>query len=323
MNFSFGPMSQNVVDTILEFSKTYNKKITFIPSRRQIEYNGGYVNGWTTKNFYHYIKSSSDLITVQRDHGGPEQGSMMDDGIQSFETDVKFMDGIHIDPWKAFPRLEDGINETIRLIRFCHSNNPTLYYEIGTEEAICPYSVDELYIILFELKKQLEPEIFSQIRFAVIQCGTKLSEGTNIGEFNADKLREMLRVVREFGLIAKEHNGDWQRTETHMLKKNIGLTEVNIAPELASIESGVIYSAFNENDRETFFQLCYESDKWRKWVPTDFDFLHNQEKILFLAGHYVFSHPKFIQLKEKEQYRGLDGQIKEKITERLIELHQS
>ena len=49
----FGPMSKNIVDVIIEIANKNKKTITLIPSRRQIEYNGGYVNNWTTKYFFY------------------------------------------------------------------------------------------------------------------------------------------------------------------------------------------------------------------------------------------------------------------------------
>ena len=51
IKFYIGPMSKNVVDSIIEFTEETGNKIGLIPSRRQVEYNGGYVNNWTTKNF--------------------------------------------------------------------------------------------------------------------------------------------------------------------------------------------------------------------------------------------------------------------------------
>ena len=44
--FYIGPMSKNVVDSILEFTEETGNKIGFIPSRRQVEFNGGYVIRW-------------------------------------------------------------------------------------------------------------------------------------------------------------------------------------------------------------------------------------------------------------------------------------
>ena len=45
-----GPMSKNVVNAITEFCDETGNKVGLIPSRRQVEHNGGYVNKWTTKN---------------------------------------------------------------------------------------------------------------------------------------------------------------------------------------------------------------------------------------------------------------------------------
>ena len=58
MKYFIGPMSKNVVDTVLLFINTYGHDIVFIPSRRQIEYTGGYVNNWSTKDFYDYINKN-------------------------------------------------------------------------------------------------------------------------------------------------------------------------------------------------------------------------------------------------------------------------
>ena len=47
--FYIGPMSQNIVEATIEFSSEFKKSIGLIPSRRQVDWNGGYVNNWTTK----------------------------------------------------------------------------------------------------------------------------------------------------------------------------------------------------------------------------------------------------------------------------------
>ena len=49
--FCFGPMSKNIVDAIIDLSNRKKIPITLIPSRRQIDYNRGYVNNWNTKEF--------------------------------------------------------------------------------------------------------------------------------------------------------------------------------------------------------------------------------------------------------------------------------
>ena len=81
-------MSKNVVDSIIEFQKLSSKKVGIIPSRRQIDYLGGYSNNWTTDQISKY---SDDLI-IMRDHGGPSQGAEEDDGYLSLEHDCKYFD---------------------------------------------------------------------------------------------------------------------------------------------------------------------------------------------------------------------------------------
>ena len=50
MNYKYGigAMSLNIIDACIEFANEYNRHLIFIPSRRQVDYIGGYVNNWTT-----------------------------------------------------------------------------------------------------------------------------------------------------------------------------------------------------------------------------------------------------------------------------------
>ena len=68
--YYIGPMSKNIVDAIMEFCDETNNKIGLIPSRRQVEWDGGYVNNWTTKDFSNY----SNTILLKRDPCGAWSG---------------------------------------------------------------------------------------------------------------------------------------------------------------------------------------------------------------------------------------------------------
>ena len=81
------PMSRNIVDTIMDLD---SNEFGLLPSRRQIDYNSGYVNKWNTEKFYKYIKIKKSIV-VERDHGGPNQGDEKDDGLESFKCDSRFM----------------------------------------------------------------------------------------------------------------------------------------------------------------------------------------------------------------------------------------
>jgi fructose/tagatose bisphosphate aldolase len=315
-------MTKNVIDTIIAFTNKYGIEMTFIPSRRQIEHDGGYVCNWTTKEFVKYVKSKNNNIKIERDHGGPKQGTFEDDGYNSLKEDSQYLDIIHLDPWKAYPHLEEGIEWTIEMITYCNSLNPNLEYEVGTEEAIRPYSVEDLDYILGKLKNKLSSVLFSKIKYVVIQCGTKLSEGSNTGSFDANKLVKMIEITKKYGVVAKEHNGDWISLETHFQKEALGLQCVNIAPEMGKIESAVVLKQMKENndDYDALYKICLDSEKWKKWVSPDFDCYSKKDEIILITGHYIFSHPEFISLKQK--YPNIDIETQNNIFKRLVELHQ-
>ena len=96
IEFCIGPMSKNIVDSIIDYVNDKNIKMILIPSRRQVEYDGGYVNNWTTEELCSYVRNKTNNIYIQRDHGGPGQGTNMDDGLESFKEDAKLLDIIHL-----------------------------------------------------------------------------------------------------------------------------------------------------------------------------------------------------------------------------------
>ena len=59
-----GPMSKNIVDAIIDYSNKNNIQLGLIPSRRQVEIDGGYVNNWTTKDFCEYVKNKTNNILL-------------------------------------------------------------------------------------------------------------------------------------------------------------------------------------------------------------------------------------------------------------------
>jgi fructose/tagatose bisphosphate aldolase len=322
MKFFIGPMSKNIVDCIIEFSNKYSIDIVFIPSRRQIEYSGGYVNNWSTKEFYTYVHNSSKRkMYIERDHGGPGQGQYDDDGYESIIEDIKYLDIIHIDPWKKYNSYEEALQSTLQFINYIYSKNPSIEYEIGTEEGIRPTTEEELDRLVSDIKSALPKDVFQKIKYLVIQCGTKLLEKKNIGLYNKEKLQNMIQIAKKYNLIAKEHNGDWIDSGTLRSKELYGLECINIAPEFGEIETNVILNTIQDSkeDFELFYQICVKSGKWKKWVSETFIPEENKEKLIKICGHYVFSHPKIQEMKSK--YTNIDNLIHEAITERLCKLH--
>lgn len=300
-DFYIGPMSKNVVDAILEFNIETDNPVGFIPSRRQVEYDGGYVNGWTTKEFAEYVDGRA---FIQRDHGGPHQGNSKDDGLSSFSVDCEYFDAVHIDPWKAFPDYESGFRQTVFFINYLYARNKNLLFEVGTEESIRQFSSSELDRLLFDLQIALDSNVFENIRYAVVQSGVglDLGKGVNTGNFNPDRLSDMIGVCKKYGVSSKEHNGDYLSCEENRIRFDLGLDSINIAPEFGQLETSCYLDEMS-GDIEQFYQICYNSKRWEKWVSKDFNPEDNKEELIRICGHYVLSDEDFLKNKPNIDYK--------------------
>ena len=313
--YYIGPMSKNIVDAILRFCKETKNKIGLIPSRRQVEWDGGYVNNWTTKRFSKY---ANELFLV-RDHAGPGQGYNEDDGFESLGHDCKYFDMIHIDPWKNYPSLEEGIQQTVNMIKFCYKINPDIAFEVGTEEAIRRFTVKEINTLIIELKLHLTHTEFNQVKYVVIQSGTSLKGNTNTGSYNKTRLELMIKAVQSYKLLSKEHNGDYLPNKLIKQKFKLGLKSINIAPEFGQIETKVYLDKIKKERPDLFnifYLICYNSMRWEKWVNEEFNPEKQKEEIINICGHYILSHKDFIR-EIKSQLPDIDFDIQEKIKDKL------
>lgn len=309
-NIYVGPMSKNIVDCCIEFNNGENK-VGFIPSRRQIDKNGGYVNKWTTRLF----KQDCDNIIIKRDHAGPGQGQVEDDGFESLEEDCKYFSMIHIDPWKKYSSYNDGLQWTIKMLNFCYEQNPAIEYEIGTEESIRKFTVNEVDRFIIDLKRNIDINVYNQIRYIVIQSGTSLQGNVNTGTYDKNRLSEMVTIAKKHNLFSKEHNGDYIDHEVIKEKMSIGLDSINIAPEFGLIET----DCYLESDinLDVFWDICFKSRRWEKWVNKSFNPYKQKKELIRICGHYVFSEPNFLSIKPN-----IDDYIKLKINEKLNELYK-
>lgn len=318
-----GPMSANIAFALRHIAIWF--PVGTCASRRQIEYDGGYVNNWTTEEFAKYMREVGK-VTLVRDHAGPGQGAEKDDGFESLAEDIKHMDIIHIDPWKEAANFESGLRMTEDYIDFCYRLNPNILFEVGTEQAIFEMTPEQLEALLGHLKSRLPGPAFKNIVFAVIQSGTALKGNTNIGEYDPDKLVKMVKSVKKYPkILTKEHNGDYLPRDLIKEKMKLGLNAINIAPEFGKLETDCILNRIEVKNRpdifDKFFEICLESCKWKKWVDKDYNPFNDKEGLIKICGHYVFSNPKFIELKRKLGPE-LDEDIQIVVRSRIMELCQ-
>lgn len=301
-------MSRNIVDAVIDVGG-----FGLIPSRRQVDYLGGYVNKWTTDKFAQYVNGR---VLIQRDHAGASQGHIHDLGYTSLEADCRNFNMIHIDPWKAYPLYDQGLEVCIENLKYCYSLNSNIRFEVGTEAAIKEFPPESLFTLLIDLELGLKPEIFEAIEYVTIQSGVGLDLGkmANTGTFNQDNMERMLSTCDAFCKKSKEHNGDYLSDEEYKLRFDLGLDAINIAPEFGQLET-LCYLNEMGDDIEDFYQICYKSGRWRKWVAPDFVPEDNKRELIQICGHYVFSNKEFLEIKPD-----IDDKIKEVITNKLISL---
>tara|TARA_B100001059_G_scaffold218569_1_gene238871 strand:- start:4128 stop:5060 length:933 start_codon:yes stop_codon:yes gene_type:complete len=309
MKYFIGPMSKNVVDAVIEFDGNFG----FIPSRRQVDYSGGYVNNWSTGEFATYVDGR---VPIERDHGGIGQGYRFDDGMESFLHDSQNFNIIHVDPWNHYQDLDMGLQETIMNLTYIHLNSSNVKFEVGTEESIRRFEIDELENMMWYLEKHLLPDVFEKIEYVVVQSGVGLDLGkqTNTGTFNSDRLEEMVSICKKFGKKSKEHNGDYLSSKEYKDRFDLGLDSINIAPEFGQVET-LCYLDEMGDDIEDYYQICYDSKRWEKWVDDNFIPEENKKELIKICGHYVFSDKKFLEIKPN-----INEKIKYVVKNKLREL---
>ena len=212
------------------------------------------------------------------------------------------------------------IKNTISLIKYCYNINPSLCYEVGTEEAIFSYSSEQLYELLYSLKVELPRKAFNNIKYAVIQSGTSLEACHNTGRYDNARLKDMVEVCKEISVLSKEHNGDFLSLDLIKDKFSSGLDAINIAPEFGQIETNVIIDII-KNDKELYddlFEECLDSNKWRKWVSLDFNPPANKDELIRITGHYLNDFPIIKTIKDK--YSDIDHMSRIAIKKRLLQL---
>ena len=286
-----GSMSLEIVDSLIDYHKK-NHNIGIISSRRQIDSNSGYVNNWNTQRFSDYVKSKSPIL-LERDHAGPCQGDSIDDGIDSLLNDCQYFNIVHIDPWKVSDSVLEGSERTVDLIKKCSEKKSSVLFEVGTEQNIKQLHPEELDFLLSHLKQNLTSRQYNNIAYAVIQSGMKIESGENSGDFSTAKTEEYIDVCNKFGVLSKEHNTDYCDPSIFKELFSMGVDSVNIAPQIASIQSQHIMSYESDDHIDKLFDLCLKTNRWQKWFPKDFDPKDNRDKLILSCGHYAFTELDF------------------------------
>jgi len=307
-----GPLSSEIIEAIFRYSHYFRKELMIIASKNQIDYNGGYVNNWTTKEFMDFIKEmrlkylDSD-VKICRDHCGPGFNNIFDlqDTYNTIKSDIENgFDLIHIDFCHFKGPKDEKLKETKKAIELCLSLNPKISIEVGTDENL---GTNFGIINLEEIEKEIDFfTSFCKPEFYVVQTGSLVKEINQIGNFNKDFIKKISILIKSKGLKLKEHNADYLPKSEISLRKGI-VDAMNIAPQLGVVQTSLILKKcliygikFDE-----FLNEVYRGEKWRKWLNSNTQ--ENKFLCFLIAGHYHFSSDNYklimSQLNEREDIR--------------------
>jgi len=339
-----GTISKNCVDATINLANQYNVSVFLVASRRQIEaqeFGGGYCHCWSSEEFSRYIRSKDKKknIIIARDHGGPWQNDFeihnkyslnqaMESAKRSYQIDIESgFECIHIDPSVDIfgdPNTDEVLSRAFELYEHCwkiaQKLNKKIFFEIGTEKQSGDIgTLDEVEYIFFKIKAFCQKNQLPLPTFIVIQTGTKVVEMKNVGLVGnslkgADALQisALIDFCNRNNILLKQHNTDYLNDEILSLYPKLGVHSVNVAPEFGTRETLALVDLFNKYKlvllKDRFLKLAFDSKKWEKWMQTQ-NGVGDYEKSL-IAGHYVFSDPRFLEIKIQAQSE-LNGRVQD------------
>jgi len=332
-----GPMSVNCVDAAVELANEHDIPLMLIASRRQIDseqFNGGYVNNWTTSKFANYVKTKDKNANVilSRDHGGPWQNNeekkqnmkldlAMKSAKESYKADIDAgFKVLHIDTSIDIHKTasqDEVLERLFELYGHCWNyaldKSKEIIFEIGTEEQSGSTNTpDELDFTLFSIKKFCKKNKFPFPTFVVIQTGTKVMEMRNVGSFDSPlrvsneippeiQIPKMLEICKKHNIFMKQHNTDYLSDTALSWHPRLGIHAANVAPEFGVAETRAFLNIMEKNNltslADKFLELAYNSRKWDKWMLPNTTASDRDKSII--SGHYIFSTPECLELKKE------------------------
>jgi len=112
--------------------------------------------------------------------------------------------------------------------------------------------------------------------------------------FDPDRLAKMTKICRGYGLISKEHNGDYLTKNEIQERVAQGLDCINIAPEFGVMQTKLLLdTVFSKVDVEKAYEACEKSKKYVKWIPEELRSNPPRILVIEVSGHYVFTQVPF------------------------------
>lgn len=284
-------MSPEIIEAVFRYSEKNNESLMLIASKNQIDWDGGYVNNWTTRQYMNYIKGTrrkypEAKVYVCRDHCGPGfKNQDLKDVYKTIDSDIEGgFDLIHVDFCKLEGTHDDILKKSKKVIEHIKKKSPQTLIEVGTDENTGAFLND-----VSRIKKEVE--FFTNIvpvHFFVCQTGSLVREVNQVGGFNAEFIRQIRKIADKYGVYLKEHNVDYTNDKELILRKGL-IDAINVAPQFGVIQTKLTIQkclAYGIDFSE-FLERAYKSNRWKKWLHKNT--AENKFLCSIIAGHYVFA----------------------------------
>lgn len=296
---AIGPMSEEIVEAVYDFSAKKGVQLMLIASKNQIDHSGGYVNGWNTRTFAEHLarlkmRYANPDVVVCRDHCGPGFNGTDDiqDTYRTVDEDIAAgFDLIHVDLCHVRSGYRRKLLGSKQIIEHILQARPSTLIEIGTDEI---GSVDD------DLEK-VRSDVdffrgFCNPEFYVVRTGSLVKEVQQVGTFSREHTERLHSLLNERGMKLKEHNADYLTSDDIKLRRG-AVDAMNIAPQLGVVQTRYVLEQCELYGISTdeFKNRSYESQKWSKWLLSD-DRASDKELCALVAGHYNFTSDEYKRL---------------------------
>ena len=77
----------------------------------------------------------------------------------------------------------------------------------------------------------------------------------------------MIDVVKSFGKLTKEHNGDYLTEQQIELRFSMGVDAINFGPELVQLETLTLLDWMTDTHIDEFYKICYVYQRRTRFYP--------------------------------------------------------
>lgn len=246
MKLCVGATSRRVVEVAAQ-----ERVHQIVASRRQVDVQRGYT-GLNQHELVHLVRGLSDGQTeVVRDHGGPLQGQIEDDGIASLRADVYAgFNSLHLDVCK----IPHGV-QFEELLPLVNEFAPQVPIELGGEHEEHRWN------------ESLVAEIIDATgykpRYGVVGAGTKAWNDRQYGSpILPEIIHHLIEPWQRSGIKTKMHNADWIGNRSAYADI---IDAYNLAPEIAQVEVNELLTVLPMKNAVRLLEYAYDSEMWRHW----------------------------------------------------------